>query len=397
MKYILLILSLIHIIINLNAQNLCDGHEKPIGGIPKELYRGRLKVEGALYGNPYTLMDRKAFPIANDGFAAIRKAIQQDASVGGNGNEKGISVIYNTIYQTAIRSFHYIDSTVEAGDFEDGKSKTASPMADWAKCNAFVFVIGLDANNSFVPLAPSSPQRLQFRENAKEAFKNMNCRVYGKDLQNIMHNFVFTWPLVPMSAAIFSAIDATDKLQGRERELMMYCEAYDWLKASAHDSELVANNVEAYPAYDGDRSETDCTARNNLRLFARNFYITANGVLGPIESPTGWKKNHGIMAASAIGMAALVLNDAGVERNFVKALFSFVRPAPNYSPINWNELGQKAWENLLTGDHVFPFANVPQTSADGSSGYAEGPGYFNYAMSLMLPYMRAYNNWGGAW
>jgi hypothetical protein len=44
------------------------------------------------------------------------------------------------------------------------------------------------------------------------------------------------------------------------------------------------------------------------------------GSWGTVNHPSGWKKNHGIIAASAIGMAAIVLNDAGVETNFITGL-----------------------------------------------------------------------------
>jgi hypothetical protein len=69
-KHIVLLVTgiiIIHIRYS-TAQNLCDGHETPLGGMPDELYRGRLKKDGALYGNPYTMMDRTKYPDANDGF-----------------------------------------------------------------------------------------------------------------------------------------------------------------------------------------------------------------------------------------------------------------------------------------------------------------------------------------
>jgi hypothetical protein len=68
MKQLCVLLLLLFAILDTNAQNLCDGHETPLGGMPDELYRGRLKKDGALYGNPYTMMDRTKYPVANDGF-----------------------------------------------------------------------------------------------------------------------------------------------------------------------------------------------------------------------------------------------------------------------------------------------------------------------------------------
>jgi len=111
------------------------------------------------------------------------------------------------------------------------------------------------------------------------------------------------------------------------------------------------------------------------------------------------EKNHGIICASALGMAAVVLNDAGTETNFywclggIKSIFGTeeVVYAPNYSPINWFDRAQGTSggnngifggedgleDNFFVGDHGAGFRDVPQSSSDGTSGYAEGPGYFN--------------------
>lgn len=64
MKKILFIVSILLTTMMSYSQNLCDGHENPIGGIPNELYRGRLKKDGQLYGNPYTLIDRIKYPLS---------------------------------------------------------------------------------------------------------------------------------------------------------------------------------------------------------------------------------------------------------------------------------------------------------------------------------------------
>ncbi len=370
----------------IHAQNLCDGHEKPNAGIPKELNRGRLKREGALYGNPYTLMDRKKYPNPNDGFRAIRNNLK-------NVDNRKLQDVYKSILAEASKSLSSVLAAAESGDFKHAKSIKPSPLAIWAKYNAFVFVIGLDSN--FNELAATSAKRLQYQTNALEAFRNMNCRVYGKDLKSILTKSPVLQYLVMPTAFLHDWLDVNERLQGRALELIMYCEAYDWLKAAAQEDSLAAANVAALPPYDWDRNGSKCLPRDNLRLFARNFFIAADGWFGTIESPRSWKKSRGIIAASAIGTAAIVLNDAGVEANVVKALFSWVRPAPNYSPNNWHKLGEKCWENLLEGKHVWPWKDVPQTNGDGTAGYAEGPGFFNYAMGAMLPYARTYENWLG--
>jgi hypothetical protein len=56
---IITMLFLLSFVFAVNSQNLCDNHETPFGGMPNELYRGRLKKEGALYGNPYTIFNKR--------------------------------------------------------------------------------------------------------------------------------------------------------------------------------------------------------------------------------------------------------------------------------------------------------------------------------------------------
>ena len=82
--------------------------------------------------------------------------------------------------------------------------------------------------------------------------------------------------------------------------------------------------------------QIDCSPRNKLRQFARNLYLQSNSI---INSTSGWKKNHGIASASALLMAAQVLNDAGTETNYLNGIFGwlwgdgFVLPHPRYSPV----------------------------------------------------------------
>jgi hypothetical protein len=109
-----------------------------------------------------------------------------------------------------------------------------------------------------------------------------------------------------------------------------YLQAYDLLKAG--------NGI---AAYDGDRnhSDGDCSPRNKLRKYTRDIYKYSEGDLGITEHAIGWKKNHGIACASALLMAAQVLNDAGTETNYLNGIFGwlwgdgFVWPHPRYSPV----------------------------------------------------------------
>jgi hypothetical protein len=50
----------------------------------------------------------------------------------------------------------------------------------------------------------------------------------------------------------------------------------------------------------------------------------------------GWKKNHGIICASTLRLAAIVLNDSGVENSYLTGFLGWLWgdatwPYPNYS------------------------------------------------------------------
>jgi hypothetical protein len=118
------------------------------------------------------------------------------------------------------------------------------------------------------------------------------------------------------------------KVRIKAAELTLYLQAYDLLKTGEGG---IAPN-------DGDRnsSDGDCSPRNKLREFTRYLYVQSNSI---VNSSTGWKKNHGIICLSAIGLGAIVLNDAGVETNYLNGIFGwlwgdgFVLPHPRYSPV----------------------------------------------------------------
>ena len=272
----------------------CESYGYPLWNEPDELYRGRLKKEGALYGNPYTMMDRTRFPIANDGFIEIRRLISKKTDI-------------TNLYENIVNIADNVRPAAGGGETDD-----ISGLAIWTKYNAFVFIIGLDPANDYQQMDivdPTGNLRNGFRDRALLGFQYMNFSV-----PSILN-------------------DGNNLLQHRCRELMMYCQAYDWLKAAPFDPSISSDRWPLEP-YDLDRNSGTCSPRYRLRLFARNFYQTAKGWLGPIEHTKGWKKNHGIIAASAMLTCAIVLNDAGVRD---------IRP--RWSPIRWFE---KANEGLYS-------------------------------------------------
>ncbi|MDZ4668777.1 MAG: hypothetical protein SGJ00_12980 [bacterium] len=116
-------------------------------------------------------------------------------------------------------------------------------------------------------------------------------------------------------------------------------------------------------------------------------------------------------------MAAIVLNDAGVEKSidngivrFLHAIWNVITfnplPHPKYSPINWWERAHGRqhniicfedcedglYDNFFIGQHNFG-EETPMTNPTGTAGYAEGPGYFLDLSTTFLPFLRTADNY----
>jgi hypothetical protein len=72
------------------------------------------------------------------------------------------------------------------------------------------------------------------------------------------------------------------------------------------------------PKYDTIETMEIALLESKLCQYTKDFYEAIGGGTfswwGVVNHPSGWKKNHGLMAASTLLMASIVLNDAGVER-----------------------------------------------------------------------------------
>ncbi|MBN1348770.1 T9SS type A sorting domain-containing protein [candidate division KSB1 bacterium] len=131
--------------------------------------------------------------------------------------------------------------------------------------------------------------------------------------------------------------------------LMHYCLVYDLLKGSGY--------FDAKPA-----AETEI--RNLIIDFTSDYYtaVSKYGSFG------GWWSisNHRVIAASAIGMAALTVNDAQ-------------SPDIRRQPLQWiNFAMHQLYENLNS-------LAVPE------GGWAEGPAYITYVFNGLIPFAWAHN------
>lgn len=140
--------------------------------------------------------------------------------------------------------------------------------------------------------------------------------------------------------------------QWRSKELIDYLVAYDLLRGA------------------GVPAETLLPARTRLQQFAGNLYREANRPFLGVYFFRQIKNNHALMTAAALGMAAVVLNDA-------------TSTDVNQQPANWINAGLFHLDNVLWEDAQ------RQSDPTTVAGYAEGPYYFKYAFLNCLPFIRA--------
>lgn len=147
--------------------------------------------------------------------------------------------------------------------------------------------------------------------------------------------------------------------QHRSKELIFYLTAYDLLRGAGISG---------------------TTVRDSLVHFTGNLYYRAMAtytiVFIQLKFFNFQFDNHSIMTASALGMAAVVLNDHE-DSNI------------NYQPQNWINAGLWNLDNTLWVEN----GSYPRVSEPGMlAGYAEGPAYFDYAFQNAFPFIRSLYN-----
>ncbi|MGV3640496.1 MAG: heparinase II/III domain-containing protein, partial [Adhaeribacter sp.] len=143
--------------------------------------------------------------------------------------------------------------------------------------------------------------------------------------------------------------------QWTSKELIDYMIAYDLLRGA------------------GESAASLDPAKARLQEFAGNLYAqTQTGFLGQYFF-TAIKNNHALMTASALGLSAVVLPDAGST-------------TASRQPVNWINAGMFHVDNLLWRD------DKRQSEPNAIAGYAEGPYYFKYAFLNCLPFIRSMGN-----
>jgi hypothetical protein len=144
--------------------------------------------------------------------------------------------------------------------------------------------------------------------------------------------------------------------QRRSRELINYLIAYDLLRGCGVNNQA---------------------ARDSLVHFTGNLYHRAMDtytvLIIQLKFFTYQFNNQSIITSSALGLASVVLNDHE-DLN------------PDYQPQNWINAGLWNLDNTLWVEN----GSYPRVSErDTLAGYAEGPGYFNYAFQSAFPFIRS--------
>ncbi len=132
---------------------VCFGAKSQISIKIKELNRGRLQIAGLNYGHPYTMFDKHNGKSFEETIESIRGRIiiEKDTSI--NSIFKSYEQIYNNTQNPMPSDNGMPDNTISA-------------LALWAKNNAFVMLVGLDAAGNELTLG----KRDTFKLNVLKAF-----------------------------------------------------------------------------------------------------------------------------------------------------------------------------------------------------------------------------------
>lgn len=143
--------------------------------------------------------------------------------------------------------------------------------------------------------------------------------------------------------------------QWRSKELIDYMVAYDLLRGA------------------GETEVSLAASKTKLQTFAGNLYNQATSPFFGYYFFSNIKNNHTLMTAAALGISAVVLNDATSTTAYLQ-------------PANWINAGMYHLDNVLWRDAK------RQSDSTAVAGYAEGPYYFKYAFLHVLPFARAMGN-----
>jgi hypothetical protein len=207
--------------------------------------------------------------------------------------------------------------------------------ATWAKNAAFVVLLSQQPATGSGLTGLSDAQRSASVSGTRSLLENLNPSV------EVFATWTGTTPYT--------------EWQWRSKELIDYLIAYDLLRGA------------------GESAASLRASQLKLQVFAGNLYRQATTPLLWVTFFGTIKNNHTLMTSAALGMAAVVLNDASSAD-------------ANQQPTNWAGAGLYHIDNVLWRDAQ------RQSDSTQVAGYAEGPYYAKYALLNCLPFFRALGN-----
>jgi len=151
--------------------------------------------------------------------------------------------------------------------------------------------------------------------------------------------------------------------QHRSKELINYLITWDLLKGAGLADSLLATGHDSLVSFTANLYQR-AMAEYTVFIFKFRFFEFQFN-------------NHSLMTASALGLAAVVLGDHS-------------DPDPGRQPVSWINAGLWNVDNTLWVENgIYPRVSEPDTLA----GYAEGPGYFEYAFQNVFPFLRGLCNY----
>ncbi|MFN8360518.1 MAG: heparinase II/III family protein [Candidatus Kapaibacterium sp.] len=220
-------------------------------------------------------------------------------------------------------------SALAAPPVDNNESNNRRERARLAKNAAFIYFIGMQPlADSVTTLEKATANSLQSK--VIELLSTINTTIPALSIAN-PGNY--------------------DDWQWRSKDMIDYLSAYDLLKgAGVSDSALAPAKV-------------------LLQRYAGNLYREANRSFLGITFLSTVKNNHALMTCGALGVAAVVLNDA-------------TSTDLNEQPTRWINAALWNIDNILWRDAA------RQSDSVEIAGYAEGPYYLRYAMLNVIPFMR---------
>lgn len=361
MKTTIAIILFLLCISNSIAQN-GTGQKAPSKG-QKNANKGQYEENNSQKVHPYTIFikTKEGFNILSD-IDYIEREILLDTK------QKGLKSYYLSVFKSALSPFNPADTAQIGGhikyttwgikngvyqEYEKDCRKGVSESSKMCKNAAFVYLIGVDSSGKTLRRS-THPDTISYYNDFKT-----------RAIQRLQYMNVKT-------------VVNPEYMQWRSKEIIHYLQAYDMLKTA----EMLADqDVPGYSFTQTEKEQLE-VIKYNLQRFARNIYQDADNLAGSLAFYRS--NNHTIMSASALGLAAIVLNDCGHNGH-----------KNNWHPKNWARVAhykicysmwdQTWYERLVTGGTM--------SKRDTIAGYAEGPKYFSYCFENAVPFFRAFSNY----